>query len=77
MTGDGLSRPSPDGPSPKDRRADMTEPEESRDDTAAGEPIEAAPTANPSRVRVPPEGVRQQTPSDDEAAPGPPPAEEA
>ncbi|MBB5113774.1 hypothetical protein ACGF5H_30735 [Micromonospora chalcea] len=55
----------------------MTEPEESRDDTAAGEPIEAAPTANPSRVRVPPEGVRQQTPNEGEAAPGPPPAEEA
>ncbi|MBQ1041338.1 MULTISPECIES: hypothetical protein [unclassified Micromonospora] len=55
----------------------MTEPEESRDDdTAAGEPIEAAPTANPSRVRVPPEGVRQQTPNENEAAPGPP-AEEA
>ncbi|MEU1812869.1 hypothetical protein O7622_18240 [Micromonospora sp. WMMD1076] len=56
----------------------MTEPEEvSDDDTGAGEPIEAAPTANPSRVRVPPEGLKQHTPNEGEPAPGPPPGEEA
>ncbi|MFI5835654.1 MULTISPECIES: hypothetical protein [Micromonospora] len=57
----------------------MTEPEETREDTAAGEPIEAAPTANPSRVRVPPEGLTQQTPhgEGDPEESGPPPGEEA
>lgn len=57
----------------------MTEPEETREDTTAGEPIEAAPTANPSRVRVPPEGLTQQA-SHGEGDPeesGPPPGEEA
>ncbi|MFC0097404.1 hypothetical protein ACFFKH_07670 [Micromonospora marina] len=55
----------------------MTEPEESGDDTGAVGPIEAAPTANPSRVRVPPEGLQQHTPNEGEPAPGPPPGEEA
>ncbi|MCZ7437933.1 hypothetical protein O7598_16105 [Micromonospora sp. WMMC241] len=57
----------------------MTEPEETREDIAAGEPIEAAPTANPSRVRVPPEGLTQQTPhgEGDPEESGPPPGEEA
>ncbi|GHJ16394.1 MULTISPECIES: hypothetical protein [unclassified Micromonospora] len=57
----------------------MTEPEETREDAAAGEPIEAPPTANPSRVRVPPEGLTPQTPSGEgEPEPsGPPPGEEA
>ncbi|AYF27873.1 hypothetical protein EAD96_17465 [Micromonospora sp. BL1] len=77
MTGRGPSRPDRDGPSPKDRRADMTEPEEVPDDTGAGEPIEAAPTANPARVRVPPEGLKQHPPNEGEPASGPPPGEEA
>ncbi|WFE35431.1 MULTISPECIES: hypothetical protein [unclassified Micromonospora] len=57
----------------------MTEPEETREDAAAGEPIEVAPTANPSRVRVPPEGLTPRTPtSEGEPEPsGPPPEEEA
>ena len=54
----------------------MTEPEEPREDTERSEPIVTPPTANPSRVKVPPEGVKQQT---DEAEPEPagPPEEEA
>ncbi|MCZ7429658.1 hypothetical protein O7607_28240 [Micromonospora sp. WMMA1949] len=56
----------------------MTEPEETPDDDiAAGEPIEATPTANPSRVRVPAEGLNQHTPNEGEPASGPPPGEEA
>ncbi len=39
----------------------MTEPEETREDTEPSEPIVAPPTANPARVKVPPEGLRQQT----------------
>ncbi|MGC4896759.1 hypothetical protein [Micromonospora sp. DT31] len=56
----------------------MTEPEEARDDPAAGEPIEAPPTANPSRVRVPPEGPQHRSAPTDEGEPasGPSPAEE-
>ncbi|GAA3782387.1 hypothetical protein [Micromonospora maritima] len=57
----------------------MTEPEETREDPAAGEPITVAPTANPSRVRVPPEGLTQQRP-EGEGEPevsGPSPGEEA
>ncbi|MBF5031822.1 MULTISPECIES: hypothetical protein [unclassified Micromonospora] len=56
----------------------MTEPEEiPDDDVGAGDPIEATPTANPSRVRVPPEGLKQHTPNEGEPASGPPPGEEA
>ncbi|MEU1236338.1 hypothetical protein ABZ399_19370 [Micromonospora aurantiaca] len=56
----------------------MTDPEEvPDDDTGAGEPIEAAPTANPARVRVPPEGLKQHPPNEGEPASGPPPGEEA
>ncbi|MFE9689375.1 hypothetical protein [Micromonospora sp. NPDC005806] len=39
----------------------MTEPEETREDSERSEPIVAPPTANPSRVKVPPEGLKQQT----------------
>lgn len=59
------------------RRADMTEPEESREDTERSEPIVAPPTANPSRVKVPPEGVKQRTDEGDPAPSGPPAGEEA
>ncbi|WP_433393517.1 hypothetical protein [Micromonospora sp. KLBMP9576] len=38
----------------------MSEPEENRDETDRSDPIVAPPTANPTRVRVPPEGVGQQ-----------------
>ncbi|WP_018252811.1 hypothetical protein [Salinispora mooreana] len=34
----------------------MTEPEETQESTERTEPIVAAPTANPARVQVPPEG---------------------
>ena len=50
-----------DAPAPTDRRADMTEPEETREDTERTEPIVAPPTANPARVKVPPEGLKQHT----------------
>jgi hypothetical protein len=39
----------------------MTEPEETREDTERSEPIVAPPTANPARVKVPPEGLKQET----------------
>ena len=56
----------------------MTHPEAiPHDDIGAGEPIEATPTANPSRVRVPAEGLKQHTPNEGEPASGPPPGEEA
>ena len=55
----------------------MTEPEETREDAERSEPIVSPPTANPSRVRVPPEGLKQHTPNEGEPASGPPPAEEA
>ncbi|MET7968908.1 MULTISPECIES: hypothetical protein [unclassified Micromonospora] len=38
----------------------MTEPEETREDERS-EPIVAPPTANPARVKVPPEGLKQET----------------
>ncbi|SBT41728.1 hypothetical protein [Micromonospora narathiwatensis] len=57
----------------------MTEPEETREDTERSEPIIAPPTANPSRVKVPPEGLKQHTDKGGgEPMPsGPPPGEEA
>lgn len=57
----------------------MTEPEEAAEETGTdpdrSEPIEAPPTANPARVRVPPEGLSSHT-GDPELS-GPPPGEEA
>ncbi|GAB3183676.1 hypothetical protein FHX75_111533 [Micromonospora palomenae] len=53
----------------------MTEPEESDEETDRTEPILAPPTANPARVQVPPEGLKQQT--DENPAPSGPPEEEA
>ncbi|MFF3852496.1 hypothetical protein [Micromonospora sp. NPDC002575] len=57
----------------------MTEPEEAAEESGTdpdrSEPIEAPPTANPARVRVPPEGLGSHT-GDPEPS-GPPPAEEA
>ncbi|MEU9509190.1 hypothetical protein AB0D32_23255 [Micromonospora sp. NPDC048170] len=38
----------------------MSEPEQTRDETDRTDPILAPPTANPARVRVPPEGLGQQ-----------------
>lgn len=38
----------------------MTEPEETQENIERTEPIVAAPTANPARVQVPPEGPGQQ-----------------
>lgn len=55
----------------------MTEPEETREDTGRSEPIVAPPTANPSRVKVPPEGLRQRTDEGDPEPSGPSPGEEA
>ncbi|MGS2617441.1 hypothetical protein ACVCAH_23385 [Micromonospora sp. LZ34] len=57
----------------------MTEPEESRDESERTDPIVAPPTANPARVRVPPEGLGRRTDDDEEGDPGtsgPPPGEE-
>ena len=58
------------------RRAEMTEPEESDEEIDRTEPILAPPTANPARVQVPPEGLKQQT-DDGNPAPSGPPEEEA
>lgn len=55
----------------------MTEPEQAREDSQAGEPIVAPPTANPARVKVPPEGLKQHTEEGDPAPSGSPPEEEA
>ncbi|MEU6078751.1 hypothetical protein [Micromonospora sp. NPDC047074] len=44
----------------------MSGPEETRDETDRTDPILAPPTANPARVRVPPEGPGQHG---DEPAP--------
>ncbi|MEH1102764.1 hypothetical protein [Micromonospora sp. CPCC 205561] len=38
----------------------MSEPEETRDETDRTDPILAPPTANPARVRVPPQGQGEQ-----------------
>ncbi|GAA2713314.1 hypothetical protein ACFY2R_24115 [Micromonospora olivasterospora] len=58
----------------------MTEPEESREETEPeserSAPIVTPPTANPGRVRVPPEGVGPQHGGEPER-PGPPSGEEA
>ncbi|WP_018830090.1 hypothetical protein [Salinispora tropica] len=45
----------------------MTEPEETQENTERTEPIVAAPTANPARVQVPPEGPGQGTSEPDPA----------
>ncbi|SCL28484.1 hypothetical protein GA0070624_3702 [Micromonospora rhizosphaerae] len=55
----------------------MTEPEETGEDTERTEPIVAPPTANPGRVKVPPEGLQQETDEGDPTPSGPPPGEEA
>lgn len=55
----------------------MTEPEEAREDTEGRGPIVSPPTANPSRVKVPPEGVQKQTDEGEREPSGPPPEEEA
>ncbi|MEV4482849.1 hypothetical protein [Micromonospora coxensis] len=54
----------------------MTEPEETREYTERTEPILAPPTANPARVQVPPEGLKQQT-DDGDPVPSGRPEEEA
>ncbi|RLK25156.1 hypothetical protein DER29_3142 [Micromonospora sp. M71_S20] len=38
----------------------MSEPQETRDESERTDPIVAPPTANPARVRMPPEDVGQQ-----------------
>ncbi|BCL17151.1 MULTISPECIES: hypothetical protein [Micromonospora] len=53
----------------------MSEPEESQDDVEPTERIEAPPTANPTRVQVPPEGPAALPENVRPADPGP--AEEA
>jgi hypothetical protein len=57
----------------------MTEPEETREDTERTEPIVAPPTANPARVKVPPEGLKQHTDKGegDQTPSGSPSGEEA
>ncbi|MDG4797395.1 hypothetical protein [Micromonospora sp. WMMD1082] len=54
----------------------MTEPEETRDDDDRTDPIVAPPTANPSRVQVPAEGLVGQTDEGHPETPGTPPGEE-
>ncbi|MFI7426243.1 hypothetical protein [Micromonospora sp. HK10] len=57
----------------------MTEPEETREDSERSEPIVAPPTANPARVKVPPEGLKQHAEKGegDPTPSGSPPGEEA
>ena len=55
----------------------MTEREQTEEHAERSEPILSPPTANPSRVKVPPEGLKQRTDEDDPAPSGPPPGEEA
>ncbi|MGC4806355.1 hypothetical protein [Micromonospora sp. DT233] len=74
MTGAGARKtPQPEG---DDERAARDDERAARDDAEAGEPIKATPTANPARVRVPPEGPRSDS-DDDPFSPGRPGAEEA
>ncbi|MFJ6198999.1 hypothetical protein [Micromonospora sp. NPDC092111] len=54
----------------------MTEPEESEENAERTAPIVAPPTANPTRVKVPPEGLKQRT-EDGDRTPSSPPEEEA
>ncbi|MEV4814011.1 hypothetical protein [Micromonospora avicenniae] len=67
-------RPEPERPPETEKPPETEEP---RDESEHPEPIQARPTANPARVRMPAEGWRRKT--DDEADPeasGPPPGEE-
>ncbi|MEH0937717.1 hypothetical protein [Micromonospora psammae] len=50
----------------------MTEPEETEENAERSERIVAPPTANPARVKVPPEGLKQQTDDGDPGRPGSP-----
>ncbi|MFI9528374.1 hypothetical protein [Micromonospora rosaria] len=54
----------------------MTEPEERDESTDRAEPIAAPPTANPSRVQVPPEGPGALAGEGGPAESGPVPGEE-
>ncbi|SCL22239.1 hypothetical protein GA0074692_1359 [Micromonospora pallida] len=49
----------------------MSEPEEYQDDAERTEPIVAPPTANPTRVQVPPEGPGALSDNVQPAEPGP------
>ncbi|WBB68880.1 hypothetical protein [Micromonospora sp. WMMD812] len=62
-------------------RPETPEPEESHEpaeseDSERAEPIQARPTANPARVRMPAEGRGRKKDEGDPEASGPPPAEE-
>ena len=50
----------------------MTEREQTEEHAERSEPILSPPTANPARVKVPPEGLKQQIDDGDPAPPGPP-----
>ncbi|MEU8301629.1 hypothetical protein AB0C04_30605 [Micromonospora sp. NPDC048909] len=63
----------PDAPEPEERR----EPAESTQEDEHPEPIQARPTANPARVRMPAEGLSRKKDEEDPEASGPPPEEEA
>ncbi|MGK5740749.1 hypothetical protein [Micromonospora sp. URMC 103] len=52
------------------------EPAASRDETEHPERIQARPTANPARVRMPPEGPSRKKDEGDPEESGPPPGEE-
>jgi hypothetical protein len=55
----------------------MTEPQETEENDERTDPIVAPPTANPTRVRVPPEGLGGDTDKGHPASPGSRPEEEA
>lgn len=43
----------------------MSQPEENEEKSDKTDPILAPPTANPDRVRVPPEGIRHHRPDEE------------
>ncbi|WDZ88275.1 hypothetical protein [Micromonospora cathayae] len=60
----------------RQREEPVSEPEENQDEADRTEPIVAAPTANPARVQVPPEGPEALADGVRPPEPGPVPGEE-
>ncbi|MFC4018680.1 hypothetical protein ACFOW4_12120 [Micromonospora sp. GCM10011542] len=60
----------------RDPEPEPEEPAESPEESDHPAPILAPPTANPARVRVPPEGLHPKTDQEDPERSGSPPGEE-
>ncbi|MEU5567293.1 hypothetical protein [Micromonospora musae] len=71
-----MSRPESPEPQQPPEAEQPADTEESREDAEHPEPIQARPTANPARVRMPAEGWRRKTDEGDPETSGPPPGEE-